>query len=390
MKLNFFSFGRKNLQRRKTRTLLTALGVAAGAFCLFSILSFDRGFRRALTEEMQRSGAHLYVSTEGCPLEAASLILHGGEIPKFLPEERLAQVREVPGIHQAAGMLIFGVPNANIGNKVDLFYGVSAEMQGLRPYWKVQGAFPTGPAKIMLGAELAKVEKRSVGDKLFLEGLGQEFIVTGLLERTGTQDDSFYFLDLKAAQELFHKPGSLTAVAVGLSNLDRMGAVEQEIKRRMPDVYVVTETQMTSEIQKLVGGSRALITAVSLIAVLVALMGVLNTVLMSVFEMSREFGYMRCLGATRGHIFRFVLTETLLICAAGGVIGVVTGVGLSSATDGLLRAWLPYAPKGSLLALDPSVVLITLLFSLMTGAIAGLYPAYLAAKVTPMEAVRND
>lgn len=388
--MTFLKLCWRNLQRRKIRTALTVLGIAVAAMCLFSILSFDRGFRRALTEEMQRSGAHLYVSTEGCPLEAASLILHGGEIPKFLPEERLSQVLKIEGVHVAAGMLIFGVPNQNVGNKVDLFYGVSEDMPKLRPYWHIAGHFPTNDQEILLSAEIAKVERRQVGDKLFFEGLEREFKVSGILERTGTQDDSFYFLDLKTAQTLFHKPQSLTAVAVGLRNLDEMGRVEARIKDRLPDVYVVTEKQMTSEIQKFVGGSKTLIASVSLIAVLVALMGVLNTVLMSVFEMTREFGYMRCLGATKGHVFRFVLLETLLICGAGGLLGSLLGVGLSSATDSFLRALLPYAPKGALLSLEPGVFLLALLFSLVIGVLAGLYPALRAAGVSPMEAVRSE
>jgi len=388
--MNFLSLCWKNLKRRKTRTTLTILGVAIAAACLFSILSFDTGYRRALAEEMKRSGAHLYVSTEGCPLEAASLILHGGEIPKFLPEERLEQVRQIPGVHAAAGMLIFGVPNPNIGNKIDLFYGVTPDMVDLRPYWKIAGRFPSNDNEILLGAEVAKVEKRSVGDKMYFEGLDKEFVVSGILERTGTQDDGFYFLNLKTAQRLFHKPDALTTVPVGVENLDRLGEVEKRIKARLPDVYVVTEKQMTSTIQQFVGGSKTLIASVTLIAVLVSLLGVLNTVLMSVFEMMREFGYMRCVGAMRRHIFRIVLTETLLICGVGGLAGGLLGLLFSSATDRFLRVLLPYAPAGRLLSIEPMVFVLAVLIAVFMGAVAGVYPAFRAAAVSPMEAVRNE
>lgn len=388
--MTFLSFCWKNLQRRRARTALTVLGVGIAVMALFSILSFDRGYRLALKEEMQRSGAHLYVSTEGCPLEAASLILHGGEIPKFLPEERLAQVRDVPGVHVAAPMLIFGAPNPGADNRFDLFYGISDDMLRLRPHWHIQGRFPASDAEILLGAEVASVEKRGVGDKLYFEGLEREFQVSGVLERTGTQDDSFYFLELKTAQTLFHKPGNLTAVAVGLENLEELDEVVKRIQTRMPDVYVVTERQMTEQIQKFAGGSKTLIASVTLVAVFIALMGVLNTVLMSVFEMTREFGYMRCLGATRSHVFRFVLIETLLICAVGGVVGIALGLILSSGTDGLLRAVLPYAPAGSLLSFDPGIFALTLGFALLLGLTAGLYPAWRASAVSPMEAVRSE
>lgn len=388
--MTIFTFACKNLQRRRTRTALTILGVAIASMCFFSILSFDRGFREALAEEMRRSGAHLYVSTEGCPLEAASLILHGGEIPRFLPEERLEQVRQIPGVHAAAGMLIFGVPSTNVGNRIDLFYGMTPDIQRLRPYWKIGGRFPGSINDIMLGAEVARVERRAVGDKMYFEGLDKEFRVSGILQRTGTQDDGFYFLELKAAQELFHKPGSLTAVPVAVEDLSELGEVERRIKDRLPDVYVVTETQMTSEILKFVGGSKALLAAVVVIAVLVGLLGVLNTVLMSVFEMTREFGYMRCVGAARRHILRIVLSETLVLSVVGGVLGAFLGLGLASVTDGFLRANLPYAPAGRMLSTDPMLLFVAVVFSVFVGLLAGAYPAVRAAAVPPMEAVRSE
>lgn len=388
--MTLFALSLKDLRRRKSRTLLTVLGVAIASMALFSVLSFDRGFREALQKEMQSSGAHMYVSTEGCPLEAASLILHGGEIPKFLPEERLEQVKQIPGVHVAAGMLIFGVPSENVGNKMDLFYGVTDDMTRLRPYWKIEGKFPASDGEIMLGAEVAKLEKRKVGDRMFFESLDKEFTVAGILERTGTQDDGFYFLDLHTAQRLFHKPNSLTAVPVGVTDLALLPEVEKRIKQALPDVYVVTEKQMTSEIQNFVGGSKTLITAVTLIAVLVGILGVLNTVLMSVFEKLREFGYMRCVGAGKGHIFRVVLIQTLAICAVGGLVGTGLGTLLSSSTDGLLRAYLPYAPSGRLLSIEPGIFVIAVLAAIVMGALAGLYPAIRAANVPPMEAVRAD
>lgn len=370
------------------RTLLTGVGVAIAALCLFTVLSFDRGYDRALREEMTRSGAHMYVSTEGCPLEAASLVLHGGEIPRFLPEGTVATVAQVPGVRAAAPMLIFSAPTPE--GKLDLFYGIERGIVALRPYWKLQGQWPEGGDQILLGAETAKVEKRAIGDRIFFPSIDREFKVAGILDRTGTQDDGFYFLPLAALQEIFHKPGQITAVAVGLTDVNDLSKVETRIKERLPDVYVVTERQMTDEIVRLTGGSKTLMYSIVIIAILVSVLGVLNTVLMSVFEKLREYGYMRCVGATRWDIFRLVAIETVLVCAGGAFAGVLGGAVLSSVSDRFVRALLPYAPAGSLMSFDWQLVVGTLFVTIAVGALAGLLPGIKASRVSPMEVVRYE
>ena len=109
-----------------------------------SILSFDVGYRKSLHEEVSNTGIHLFVSTEeDGPLEAASLIIHGGEIPKFLQMERLKEVKNVEGVRQAGGFLIFSLPTPD-GSKIDLFYGISEDVPKLKPNWKIHGGWFKG------------------------------------------------------------------------------------------------------------------------------------------------------------------------------------------------------------------------------------------------------
>jgi putative ABC transport system permease protein len=110
---------------------------------------------------------------------------------------------------------------------------------------------------------------------------------------------------------------------------------------------------------------------------------------MSVFEMLREFGYMRCIGASPSHIFRIVLFETLLLCLGGGVTGVVFGMIFASVTDEWLHNLLPYAPAGRFILFDPLVIAASVLFAALAGGLAGIIPGLKAAHASPMEAVRN-
>lgn len=385
--MNLLTLSLKDLRRRPTRSVLTVAGVALASATLFSLLSFNLGYTRSLKKEMADSGIHMLVSTEGCPMEAASLALHGGEIPKFLPEERVPLIRAVPDVRAVTGMLIFSVPGE--GNRTDLFYGVDDEFLKLRPHWKLKGGWFTDEHSIVLGAEAARVEKRSVGDKVYFPEIDTEFTVTGVLERTGSEDDGFFFIPLKTTQRVFHKEGKLTGVGVNVGDVERLQHVKDAIER-IPDVYVVTAQQMMEQILKLVGSSKALMFAVLGIALTITVLGVLNTVLMSVMERLREFGYMRCIGASPLDVSKIVLTETLTLCLIGGVLGVMLGTFASSVVDQSIRHVLPYAPAGKMVTLDATMLALTLGVTAGIGTLAGLYPSWKASHVAPMEAVRNE
>lgn len=377
----------KDLWRKPTRLVLTVSGLALASATLFSLLAFSVGYKRALQKEMADSGIHMLVSTEGCPTEAASLALHGGEIPKFLPEGRVPLIRAVPGVRAVTAMLIFSLPGES--NGTDLFYGVDDDMLKLKPQWKLRGTWFKDDHSIVLGAEAARVEKRDVGDKIFFPEINTEFTVTGILDRTGSEDDGFFFIPLKTAQQVFHKEGKLTGVGVHVNDVAQIDAVKDRIEQ-IPEVYVVTAGQMTQQILSLVGSSKTLMFAVLIIALVIAAVGVLNTVLMSVMEKMREFAYMRCVGASPVHISRIVFTETLTLSIAGAIAGVTLGILGSSLADQLIRHVLPYAPAGKMVVFDPLMLVLTLFVISAMGALAGLYPGWKASQASPMEAVRNE
>ncbi len=364
------------------------LGVGIAAATLFSILSFEVGYDQALKEEIEGSGIHLFVSTEGCPLEAASLILHGGEIPKFLTMERFRQVKSAEGVKEAAGFLIFSLTSPE-GDKVDLFYGITDEALKLKPNWKVQGTWFRDENSIILGSEVAKVEKREVGDKIYIETLDLDFEVVGILEQTYGQDDGFYFLPLETAQKLFKKENKLTAVGVQLADLFQLQSVKDRLET-LPDVYVVTAEQINQEIMRFIGGSKALMYSMLLIALALSTLGVLNTVLMATLERQQEFGYMRCIGAGKKDLIILILVETAAVCLIGWAIGVVGGFVFSSFAENWIRQFLAYVPAGHLLRPNTQVVSTSLALTMALGLMAAIYPAFKASRVSPVEAIRND
>lgn len=375
----------KNLKRHRVRSLLTVLGIAVAAMTLFVILSFNGGYDKALSEEMRSSGVQLYISMEGCPMQAASLILHGGEIPSYLEQQMLDNTKALPEVRTAGGMLISTVIYEG---KADLFYGITDEVKDLKPNWKLKGTWFKGPDSVILGYDVARDNKKEPGDKIYIKSLDRELKVSGVLGKSSNEDDGFYFLPLETAQEIFSKPRKLTVIGVQLKDPTKVQATKTELERR--GAYVVPASDITDLITQLVGSTKAILFGIVGVIMLLTCLGVFNTILMATFERNREFGYLRCVGAQKRHIFSLILLETALLAVAGLVVGSLAGYGLSFVLDGWIRRFLPYAPAGKLLRPDLIGVLLTAGVVLFTGMAAGLYPGYRASNVPPMEAVRNE
>jgi putative ABC transport system permease protein len=130
--------------------------------------------------------------------------------------------------------------------------------------------------------------------------------------------------------------------------------------------------------------------SIAFIAILIAILGVVNTILMSVFERYQEIGILKSMGAMPFDIFKMIWIETILLCSVGGIIGNIMAIGLSVVTDVLIRQILPYAPSGQLVIVDGQLVLFTLLTIILIGILSGLYPAWKAASIRPLESIRSE
>jgi len=130
--------------------------------------------------------------------------------------------------------------------------------------------------------------------------------------------------------------------------------------------------------------------SIALIAILIAVVGVINTILMSVMERMQEIGILKAMGAIAWDIFKLIWLETLILCTSGGFIGVVFALGTAKLTEVLIRRLLPYAPSGGLVQISTSLVLLTLEIVILIGLLSGVYPSWKAGRVRPLEAIRSQ
>lgn len=391
--MNFLTLAAKNLMRRRGRTLLTVMGVAIAITVLFSLLSLNSGYEKQLDKEMNSLGANVLAVPKGCPYEAASLVIHGGVIPKFLNESDLQKIRNISGVELATPMLMeqFIKKNSITGkDEPHVALGINIdEYKQLKPWWGVQGRFFTNNETNvkLIGRALADKENITTGF-VMPAGPFKGFVTVGVLNRTGDQDDNFHFVPLAEAQRVFNKTGLITTIAIKVKDVNQISEVSAEMEK-IPEVQAITMTQVMGTVMNLAGSAKSLLMTVIAIALIISAFGIINTLLMSVNERTKEFGMMKAIGASGLDIGKTVMAETLFITVIGGVIGTAAAIVGSTLIESYVKGILPYSPRGSLISLSPELIAFSLVFSVVLGLICGLYPAIKSSRLTPMEAIRS-
>jgi putative ABC transport system permease protein len=403
----------KNLRRRPVRTGLTVAGVALAVTVAVSLGGFMLGYRGAIDKSINMLGFQVMIMSKGCPYEAATMMLKGGTGLLYLPGDTFDKVRNDPDIASITPIFIgvaekqgSSIRDDGGGNNFSIITGIDvASYREMKPWIAFKNGegyrngkwFSAGSKdEVVLGYEAAEYEQRKVGDTFYAsitpagqrDAVMHEFKVVGVLERTGTQDDGTVFMPIEVAREYFGRPGQLTILGIKLKQFNAGKMREFEMRwLKLPEVQVVGLQQVKNTLVSLVGTAQTMIAAVAAIAVMVALIGVINTILMSVYERTSEIGIMKALGARRGAIFQLIWLETVMICLTGGVVGSVAAVAGSGLVERAIKAVADLGVSGSVVEITPSVIGYAVAGAVVLGFFAGLYPAWRASSMRPVDAI---
>jgi putative ABC transport system permease protein len=379
-----------NLLRRPLRNGLAVCGLAIAVSVLALLSAFGSGYERALSSELNRMGMQMMLVPLGCPYDAAARVLKGNTLENSLPDSAVTAARQDAAVAVAAPMLMASVARPGQG-RADVWIGLDSSALQLKPWWRVRSGtnWFAQPDEVILGSEAAEVEMRVPGDKLYSPETGQYLRVVGVLERSGTSDDSLFFIPLATAQAMFHQPGRITAVAIRLRDPAMLGAATGRLQR-IPGAQAVTMTEMMGTFLNLVGSVRTLSWAVALIALTVSAFGVLNTLLATVVERGSELALLRALGASRRQVFGLLAAESLLLTLVGSVLGLALVAGAGWALEDAARGFVPFAPRQTLFALTTGAALQAVVLGLVAGLMASLYPAWRASRAQPAQALKEE
>jgi putative ABC transport system permease protein len=412
MTRRYLTLALKNLRRRPIRTGLTVAGVALAVTVAVSLGGFMLGYSGAIDKSIDMLGFQVMIMAKGCPYEAATMMLKGGTGLLYLPSDTYDKVRTDSEIETITPIFVglaekqgSGIRD-DAGGSFSVINGIEVESYRVMKPWV---AFKKGAGydngrwfaqdsrdEVVLGFEAAEYEQRKVGDTFYASitpagqaaAIMREFKVVGVLERTGTQDDGGVFMPIDAARAYFGRPNELTILGVKLRQFNGIKMREFEARwLKLPEVQVVGLQQVKSTLVNLVATAQTMIAAVAAIAVIVALIGVINTILMSVYERTSEIGIMKALGARRGAIFQLIWLETVIVCLAGGLAGSIAAVAGSGLVERAIKALADLGVSGSVVNITPAVVGFAVLGAVILGFFGGLYPAWRASSMRPVEAI---
>jgi putative ABC transport system permease protein len=375
-----------NLWQKKLRTLLTTLGLAVATGTLFSLLAFQRGYERGLKRELEQLGAHILVVPKGCPYDAASLALHGANWPCYLKESYLGQVTQAPGVAIAAPVFMA----ADYTEKRNVLVGITPEYLRLRPQWRIDGKLPIEANEVLLGTDAAERLKGTLGSDIRSRLMKRTLRVAGILARTSGPDDDFAFVRLQDAQDAFDRRGQVTHVLVKLQSPEWLEKSTQALRGcdAGMQMNIVPLAHLFDTIRNVSASAKYLLTALALIAFLIAGTALANTMLMAVLERTREIGVLRAIGASTGQVFLLFLGETILLGCVGSLLGVAGSLAGSHLLEKWVRGKIAYAPETSLIGMDLSAVTGACGFALVVSLVVAILPALRAARLNPLEAFR--
>jgi len=392
--MKFFILAYKNLKRRKFRSFLTIGGVAVAVAVLVSLLGFNAGYQDALTSDVDKMGYQVVVTAKGCPYEAATMILNGEAGLRFIDEDIYKQITSDPDIDKITPLLAqlaYDPEKMEGKGGFTNYLGIEESYMQLKPNVEfITGEWFSGNEvnEAILGYDAAESEQKSVGDEISIPGKDITFTIVGVFNRTATQEDGVIFLPLKTTQRIFDVEGKLTGIGIKLKQIEKISEFEERLYP-IASIQVISMSQVKGTILNLVNSAKVLIMSVAFIAIFVAILGVINTILMSVFERTQEIGIMKAIGASKLDIFKLIWIETLIICTLGGIFGSIIAIFGGNLVELLVRKVMPYAPGGKLLLITPDLLAYSFLGVIVVGIISGLLPALKAASMRPIEVIRS-
>ncbi len=401
------------LRHARVRSLLTMLGIVIGVASVVLLMSIGKSAEKLILAEVQNIGSNLIFVVPGATRGSrfSSPLSVQGVIIKTLIERDADALRREPSIARVAPEVRGQAKVVFENNDTAVtFEGTTDDFFAIRNFKTERGSLFTRADHdslnrvAVIGKEIAKAlfgERDPVGKQIRLKHL--TFRVVGVLEEKGigpfgVDQDSLIIVPLSVAQKQLlgiDYYNVITAQADESYNIEfaksRLTAVLRQNHRvtdpDKDDFTIRTQEDALSLLGNITSILTVFLTSIAFISLVVGGIGIMNIMLVSVVERTREIGLRKAVGATDFDVLKQFLFEAVLLTALGGAAGTLFG-GLLTA--GLYTVLINVLPTGWIFALPPQAILLALAVSTLTGLIFGIYPARQAAKKDPIEALRYE
>ena len=388
----------------KMRTALTMLGMIIGVGAVITMVALGTGAQSSIETQIQSAGTNMIMVSAG-NFQQGGVRMGQGNASSLTPEDALA-IREVPGVQYLApgvntrGQVVAG--NMNWGTQIQ---GTDVDLPLIRS-WPLQGGAFFTPVDVVTAAKVA-VLGSVVHEQLFgadVDPIGQvirinnqPFTVTGVMSPKGQsgmgqdQDDVVYvpyttvmkkLRGITYIQNISVSAGSAADTSATADRIATLLRQRHQVNDSSEDDFMVrTMEEMASVRVQAMETMTALLASIAGVSLLVGGIGIMNIMLVSVTERTREIGLRMAIGARGRDVLLQFLVEAVVLSLVGGSIGIALGLGLSKG----VTAWMTWPTKVS-----AEAVAVAFLFAAVTGVFFGFYPARKAAALDPIDALRFE
>ena len=369
--MSFASLVVKNLLRQRLRTILTVFGIAVGITTVVALGVLTRGFSTAAGQIIDRGDASFMVVQRG----AADLTFSS------LPESQVKRVARQPGVERAIGTLMH-VSKVGQTPYFPLTGASPAQLRFLVTDLRT-GRFPAATDEILLGQDAVTALGARLGDSVTISA--HRFRVVGTYHARAQWDAGGAYASLAAAQLASGKPGTVSAVYVIAEDGQDEKALAAQIERALPTVTTISSVSEYGKVDQGFEILGAVQLAIEILAIGIGGIGVTNTMIMSVYERTRELGILRAVGWSRRRIMLAVFGESLALCLIAAVVGAALGT-----LAGALVTDIPQVRNLIEPSYDAGIYVRAMAIGLLVGLAGAAYPALRATRLTPMEALRHE
>lgn len=384
--MNILTIPLRTMRKKWLKTLMLLLVFTLSVVSIVSLNYVSRVVGESLEKKLNAFGANILVMPGSEKLTVSyggfslgDMVMGMTDLRESEVEEKILSIGYRDRISVIAPKL---VSMTKIGDVAVGVVGVRFEREKvLKGYWALDGAFPVTENGILAGAKAAEKLGLAVGDNFELGG--QTAVVAGVIQATGSDDDSVLFANMDFAQALFGEPDHVSFVEV--SALCAGCPIEDivvQLEEKLPDVEVQALQSIVKQRMYAMHFVEHLILTVSLVILFIACCMVGATMLSSVNERIKEIGLLRSLGFSRRNIFGIFCFEAVLIGMASGIIGYFGGYALSLKVLALLDM-----SKEAVLTMHPGHLALTCLLIVSVSVLAAFFPSWKAASIEPSTAL---